>query len=194
MAASEVVPYAKTGGLADVARSLPKALKRLGHEVMVITPFYEQAIDPDKLKLEMAYADVEVYLNSEETVKISYWRGYLMPDLPVYFIESKKYFSQQKNLYGYDNENARFLVFDVAALKLLSLLKFPADIIHCHDWQTGLIPFYLKTDFRYSQTLKKARTVFTIHNLAFQFGHNWWEAPPKKKDYEIGRASCRERV
>jgi starch synthase len=67
------------------------------------------------------------------------------------------------------------------------LLKFAADIVQCHDWQTGLIPFYLKTDFRYSKTLQNAKTVFTIHNLAFQFGHNWWQVTPSKKDYGRNR-------
>jgi starch synthase len=106
-----------------------------------------------------------------------------MKDLPVYFIESKKFFSSYKKIYGYENDNARFLVFNVAALKILSLLKFEADIIHCHDWQTGLIPFYLKSDFRYSKTLHKAKTIYTIHNLAFQLGRNWWEVSAGKKDF-----------
>ncbi len=180
---SEIAPFSKSGGLADVARSLPKAIKRLGHEVIAITPFYGQIIDKNKYDLRKIYENVDVHLNSEETVKVNYWKGYLMEDLPVYFIENKKYFSKRKTLYGSSHENARFLVFDVAALKLISMLKFEADIIHCHDWQTGLIPYYLKTDFRYSKTLRKAKTVFTIHNLVFQLGHNWWEVPPEKKDY-----------
>lgn len=180
---SEVSPYSKTGGLADVARSLPKAIKRLGHEVIVITPLYGQIINKKQHKLKLVYENVKVYLNSKEAVRVNYWKGYLMEDLPVYFIENKKYFSQRKQLYGSGHENARFLIFDVAALKLISLLKFEADIVHCHDWQAGLIPFYLKTDFRYSKTLRKAKTIFTIHNLAFQFGQNWWEVPIKKKDY-----------
>ena len=106
-----------------------------------------------------------------------------MEDLPVYFVEYPCFFSKTKKLYGSKNENAKFLIFSVAALKLLFLLKFSADIIHCHDWQTGLIPYYLKTDFRYSKTLKKAKSVFTIHNLIFQLGRNWWEIPLEKKDY-----------
>jgi starch synthase len=114
---------------------------------------------------------------------VNFWRGYSMEDLPVYFVENKHFFSKHKKIYGSARENARFLVFNVASLKLLSLLKFEADIIHCHDWQTGLIPYYLKTDFRYSKTLKKAKTIFTIHNLIFQLGHNWWEIPPNRKDY-----------
>ncbi|NCD00752.1 glycogen synthase [bacterium] len=181
--ASEVAPFSKTGGLGDVARSLPKALKRLGHDVCMITPLYGKVIDKEKYNLKEIFSNVEVFLNSKESVKINYWKGYAMDGLPVYFIENKKYFSRYKNIYGSGKENARFLIFNVAALKLMSLLKEPVDIIHCHDWQTGLIPFYLKNDFRYSKTLKKAKTVYTIHNLIFQFGNNWWEVPIEKKDY-----------
>jgi len=180
---SEVAPFSKTGGLGDVSRSLPKAQNRLDHEVMIITPFYEKVIDIKKYDLKPVFKNVKIYLNSVDHVEVAYWKGYLMEDLPIYFIENKKYFSQKKKLYGSSHENARFLIFDVAALKLLSLLKFKADIIHCHDWQTGLIPFYLKNDFRYSKTLKKAKTIFTIHNLVFQFGHNWWETPLADRDY-----------
>ena len=184
---SEVAPFSKTGGLGDVARSLPKALKRLGHDVILITPLYGQVIDKKEHKLKLIFEDVDLRLNSQEKVKVNYWKGYLMEDLPVYFVENKHFFSKHKNIYGSTKENARFLVFDIAALKLLSLLKLPVDIIHCHDWQTGLIPYYLKTDFRYSKTLKKTKTVFTIHNLIFQLGHNWWEIPPERKDYGRGR-------
>ncbi|MFC1678260.1 glycogen synthase [Patescibacteria group bacterium] len=184
---SEVAPFSKTGGLGDVARSLPKALNRLGHEIIVITPLYGQVIDKKNHKLKLVFENIKVYLNSKEAIRINYWRGYLDKGLPVYFIENKKYFSQRKALYGSAHENARFLIFDVAALKLISLLKFEANIVQCHDWQTGLIPYYLKTDFRYSKTLRKAKTIYTIHNLAFQLGHNWWEIPLKNKDYGRSR-------
>src|SRR5680860_580537 len=185
--AAEVAPFSKTGGLGDVARSLPKALKRLGHEVFIITPLYGRIIDKKKYGLKMILENVNLRLNSQESVKVNYWQGYLMEDLPVYFVENIKYFSKRKQIYGSSHENARFLIFNVAALKLLSLLKKQVDIIHCHDWQTGLVPYYLKTDFRYSKTLKKAKTVFTIHNLIFQFGHNWWETPLENKDYGRSR-------
>lgn len=185
--ASEVAPFSKTGGLGDVSRSLSKALKRLGHEVIIITPLYGRVIDKKVNKLRLIFSEVTLSLNSQEKVRVNYWRGYLMSGLPVYFVENKKYFSRHQHLYGSSHENARFLIFNVAALKLLSLLKFSADIIQCHDWQTGLIPYYLKTDFRYSKTLKQARTIFTIHNLIFQLGRNWWEVPPKHKDYGRGK-------
>lgn len=181
--ASEVAPFSKTGGLGDVSRSLPKALKRLGQEVIIITPLYGRLIDKKAYNLKLIFSDVSLFLNSQEKIKVNYWQGYLMKGLPVYFVECKQFFSKHQRLYGSQKENARFLVFNVATLKLLSLLKFSADIIHCHDWQTGLIPYYLKTDFRYSKTLKKAKTIFTIHNLIFQFGHNWWEVLPENKDY-----------
>ncbi len=180
---SELSPFSKSGGLGDVARSLPKALKRLDNQVICITPLYGKMIDKEKYNLKLVYKNVELRINSQDRVKVNYWKGYLMEDLPVFFVENKKYFSQRKKLYGSKHENVRFLIFDVAALKLISLLKFEANIIHCHDWQTGLIPFYLQTGFRYSRTLKRAKTVFTIHNLIFQFGKNWWEVPPEKKDY-----------
>ncbi|MCG2700893.1 glycogen/starch synthase, partial [Candidatus Parcubacteria bacterium] len=180
---SEISPFSKTGGLADVARSLPKAIKRLGHEVIVITPFYGRVINKKAHDLTLPLENIRIYLNSKEAISVNYWKGYSMKGLPIYFIENKKYFSKRKTLYGSTHENARFLIFDVAALKLISLLKFEADIVHCHDRQTGLIPFYLKTDFRYSKTLRKAKTIFTIHNLIFQMGKNWWEVPLDKKDY-----------
>lgn len=184
---SEVAPFSKTGGLADVAKSLPKAIKRLGHEIIIITPLYGQLIDVKKHRLKLIQENATVYLNSVDKIQVNFWQGYLMKNLPVYFIENKKYFSARKNIYGSSHENARFLAFDVAALKLISWLKFAADIVHCHDWHTGLIPYYLKTDFRYSKTLSRVKTIFTIHNLAFQLGHPWWEIANQDKDYGRGR-------
>jgi starch synthase len=184
---AEVDPFSKTGGLADVARSLPKALKRLGHKIIIITPLYGQITDVKKHNLKLIQENVSIYLNSVDKIQVNFWRGNLMTDLPVYFIENKKYFSARKNIYGSSHENARFLAFDVAALKLISFLKFEADIVHCNDWHTGLIPYYLKTDFQYSKTLRKAKTIYTIHNLAFQLGHGWWEVLNENKDYGRSR-------
>lgn len=185
---AEVAPFSKTGGLADVARSLPKALKRLGHKIIIITPLYGQIIDVKKHNLKLIRENSTVCINSIDKIQVNFWRGYLMKNLPVYFIENKKYFSSKKTIYGSNYENARFLAFDAAALELISLLKFEADIVHCHDWHAGLIPYYLKNDFsRYAKTLSQAKTVFTIHNLAFQLGHSWWEIANKDKDYGRSR-------
>lgn len=181
--ASEIAPFSKTGGLADVARSLPKAIKRLGHEVIAITPLYGKAIDKKEHNLKLIYENVKVILNSKEEIEVNFWQGYLMKDLPIYFVENKKYFSRKKALYGSSHENLRYFIFDAAALKLLTMLKFKADIIHCHDWQTGLIPYLLKNDLRYSKSLGNAKTIYTIHNLVFQLGRNWWQVPTDKKDF-----------
>jgi len=179
---SEVAPFSKTGGLGDVARNLPKFLSKIGHEVIIITPLYDRLINKKKNGLKLIFQDVSLKLNGQETANINFWEGRTKEGLPIYFVEGKKYFSRHKRIYGLSYENVRFLIFDIAALKLLTLLEFKADIIHCHDWQTGLIPFYLKNDFYDSETLKAAKTIFTIHNLVFQFGHNWWEIPGKLRD------------
>jgi len=184
---AEVDPYSKSGGLADVAGALPKALKKLGHNIIVVTPFYGSIIDPKKYNLKKIKENITVIIDNKHKQKVDFWQGYLTEDLPIYFIENEKYFSKRKTLYGSSHENIRFLLFDLAVLKLLIKLRFEADIIHCHDWHTGLIPYFLKRDFQNSRVLKKAATVFTIHNLTFQLGHNWWEVPDKLKD--DGRSS-----
>src|SRR3989344_6764864 len=180
--ASEVAPFSKTGGLGDVARSLPKALKRLGQDVIVITPLYGQAVDKEKYNLKLTHENIEINLNNKSSIKVNFWQGYLMEGLPIYFIESKQYFSRRKSIYGSGHENARFFLFGLAALHLISLLDFKADIIHCHDWHTGLVPYFLKTNYKNSEIFNNTKTVFTIHNLVFQFGQNWWEIPLEKKD------------
>lgn len=178
---SEVAPFSKTGGLGDVAGYLPQFLQGIGNEVIIITPYYEQIIDKEQHGLELVHQDIKIHINGDNPLAFNVWRGFLK-NIPVYFIENKKYFSCRKSLYGSSHENARFMAFDIAALKLLDVLGFKADIIQCHDWQTGLMPYYLKNDFKDSETLKNSKTIFTIHNLAFQFGHNWWEIPGNERD------------
>lgn len=179
---SELDPYSKTGGLADVARSLPRALNRMSHKIICLTPLYGQIIDKKKHNLKLFKEKVKVKIDEKNSAYVNYWRTELSKGLPIYFIENEKYFSRKKELYGSPHENARFLLFNLAALKLLIKLRFEADIIHCHDWHTGLIPYFLRRDFQNSEVLKKAASVFTIHNLTFQFGCNWWEVPIAKRD------------
>lgn len=181
---SELAPFSKTGGLADVARSLPKAISRLGHRVVAITPLHSRVISKTKHHLKEIFHDVKLSVGGQ-SVLVNYWQGYLMDGLPVYFIEQKDFFGRSKKIYGAANDNARFYLFNVAALRLIELLEFRADIIHCHDWQAGLVPQLLNSQFKKSAVLRGARTVFTIHNLVFQFGHNWWQVPAIKKDFGI---------
>ena len=186
--ASEVDPYSKTGGLADVTRSLSKALFRLGHKVVVVTPFYEQTIEAKKFNLSPAIQPQVIELEQDMNVEVEFLKGELLPRLPVYFLKQDKYFGKRKELYGSSHENLRFALFDLASLYLLKWLNFKPDIIQCHDWHTGFVPFFLQKHhcFTSDPFYHSLATVFTIHNLAFQFGHNWWEV--KNEDRDDGRS------
>ncbi|MBU1037122.1 glycogen synthase [Patescibacteria group bacterium] len=183
--ASEVYPFSKSGGLADVVCSLSKILKQLGHDIIVITPFYGEIIDRKKYNLKPVFENVSLEMDKETKIKVNYLQGYLDNDLPIYFVANEKFFSRKKELYGSTKENKRFYLFDVAALKLIDLLKFRANIIHCHDWHAGLVPELLHKNFNNNKypSLKNSKTVFTIHNLAFQLGYDWWQVPLTEKDY-----------
>lgn len=181
-AASEVDPYSKSGGLADVARSLPKAIKRLGHNVIVTTPLYSEIIDVKKFGLKKIIEDIKIEMSEGVHLEADFWQGELMPGLPIYFVENNKYFGKRKTLYGSKHENARFLFFDLATLKLLKLINFQADIIQCHDWHTGLIPYFLKGRYKNDPFWQNTATLYTIHNLLFQLGHNWWSIKSNLRD------------
>jgi len=168
---AEVDPFSKAGGLGDVARSLPKALKRKGHNVAVITPLHG-VVDIKKHNLKKIGNDIPFEIEKNKTLCFDYWKGYLMHNLPVYFIDKKEYFSGLKTIYKAKNTNQRFFFFDIASLKLMELLDMKPDIIHCNDWHTGLIPHFVKKRFKKTEQFKSTALVYTIHNLAFQKGHN----------------------
>ncbi|MBU1164547.1 glycogen synthase [Patescibacteria group bacterium] len=179
---SEVEPFSKTGGLADVASSLPKAIKGVGHDVIIVTPLYSEVTDLKKFKLKKIIEDIKIELSEGVHMEADFWQGELEKGLPVYFVENNKYFGKRKSLYGSEHENARFFYFDLAAIKLLKLINFQPDIVHCHDWQTGLIPYFLKRRYAKDEFFKNTATIFTIHNLLFQFGHNWWKVRSNLRD------------
>lgn len=178
--ASEVSPYSKSGGLGDVTKSLPKALSQLGHKISIITPYYS-FIKKQNLKLENIDKKFSVsFKNNSFSITIK--KLIFNSNLTIYFIENRKLFGLSKNIYGYPNDNLRFLVFNIAALKMLEVLKLKPNIIHCHDWQAGMVPNLLNLDKKRFPSLKKSATIFTIHNLTFQMGGGWWEVLPKNKD------------
>ena len=169
IAASEAVPFAKTGGLADVAGSLPKALAALGCDVRVIMPLYRCVTD-QRFELE------KESINAELPVK-DLMHGFdiyssKLDGVTTYFVGNKKYFSRAY-LYGTPNgdyrDNAlRFSFFSKAVLGACKALNFKPDIIHCNDWQTALVPFYLKHVLRDKEFYGSISTLFTIHNMAYQ--------------------------
>jgi len=165
----EAVPFAKTGGLADVAGSLPVALKRLGIEVHLMLPFY-RVVREGNFEHRLLLKDLKVPLgNAELAARV--WGSSTEGEVPVYLIEREDLYDRP-NLYGtarddyYDNLE-RFAYFAYGALRIAEKLDFKPHVIHCHDWQTGLIPALLRGPFRSSSWFSDTSTVFTIHNIGY---------------------------
>ncbi len=180
-AAAEVTPFSKAGGVADVGSALPKAIHRLGHRVVIVTPLHG-SIDTRQHQLEEIASNIPIRIDDTATRYVNFWQGKIRDGLPVYFIDNHKYFSSHKHVYGSTYQNTRYWFFNLAVFKLLNFLKISPDIIHCHDWQTGLIPQFLNQRFRENPLFTHTRTLYTIHNLTFQFGRDWWAVPQDQKD------------
>ena len=168
MVSAEVEPFAKTGGLADVAGSLPKALKVMGHDVRIVMPRYQC------ISARMSYlTDFSVeMLGKQETAIVR--EGSLNFDekgdsysIPVYFVDSYHYFDRP-GIYCYSDDADRFCFFDKAVLKMLPKIGFKPDVIHCNDWQAGPIPLYLRELYKDDAYYNQIGTLFTIHNLQYQ--------------------------
>ena len=161
---SECVPFAKTGGLADVIGALPKSLQQLDVNVRVILPKFE--IIPDSFKKQMkdvATFDVQLgwrsqYCGLQELVH---------EGIHYYFIDNE-YFFRRQGLYGYGDEAERFAYFSKAVLDAIPHMDFVPDIIHCHDWQAALIPVLLRAHYRHLELYAPMKTMLTIHNLKYQ--------------------------
>jgi starch synthase len=170
-ASSEVAPFAKTGGLADVCGALPVDLHRAGHNVAVITPAYRQAkasgqpMEPLGVKFDIPIGN--------KIVRGRLLRGTLPgSDVPVFFVEQDDYYDRSE-LYRYKGEDykdncERFVFFCRAVLESIRLLHLQVDVVHCHDWQTSLIPAYLHLEYMHTHGYENVASVLTIHNLAYQ--------------------------
>jgi starch synthase len=180
---AEIEPFSKSGGLANMVPSLAKFQAELGHDVSVITPYYTKIVTlPELPFLELFNgAKTPIELGTDVSYDAEYLENELTDILPVYFIKNKEFFGSQTKLYGADNENLKYLFFCAAAVELLKKFETPPDIIHCHDWHSGLVPAWIKKQ-PYADFFKDTATLFTIHNLVFQLGHNWWEVPETYRD------------
>ena len=164
MVASEGLPFIKTGGLADVIGSLPEALTELGHEVKVVMPLYKKIADK--------YMD-ELYFCCEYTVSINYQEvpvriySKMVGDVCFFFVQHQGYF-ERDTLYGYEDDGERFAYFQKAVIEMLNQLNYWPNIMHCHDWHTGMIPCMVKETHSHDPRYRAIRFVYTIHNLAFQ--------------------------
>jgi starch synthase len=172
MIASEVAPYSKTGGLADVASALPRALGRLGHEVTVVTPRY-RGIDAGEPRGSLA---VDV---AGQRLEAGLFAAPIGPGATVLFVEQPALY-HRAGLYNadgtdFDDNPLRFALLSIAALEWAAGQPDPPSVVHAHDWQAGLAPVYLRTRFAAHQALGHTPSVFTIHNLAYQgiFDKSW---------------------
>ncbi|MBM4161903.1 MAG: glycogen synthase GlgA [Ignavibacteria bacterium] len=174
---SEVEPFAKTGGLADVSSALPHAIKELGHEIRIMMPRY-RFISERRFKLHdiirLKDIPVPVGKNSEIANVKSSFISNLKEKVQVYFLDNATYFGRD-GIYqspigkkDYKDNDARFIFFCRGVLETLKRLGWQPDIIHCNDWQTGIVPAYIKTIYSTDSFFKPIKTVFTIHNMAYQ--------------------------
>ncbi len=171
MVSSECVPFAKTGGLADVVGALPVALKKLGHDVRIVIPKYS-SIDDNKFNIKLLHTPMGVWMGNKEEW-CSVYSTTIEEDVPVYFIDFKLYFDRDglyydKNFNDYDDNPKRFAFLSRSALQLCKDIEFKPDIIHANDWQTALIPAYLKVWHWNDSILGSSSCILTIHNLAYQ--------------------------
>lgn len=162
---SEAVPFIKTGGLADVAGSLPRYFDKTKYDVRIILPKY--VCMEDGMKEQMRF-------HSRFYVKLS-WRSQYVgvleskaDGITYYFIDNEYYFAGTKPYNNIYEDVEKFAYFSKAVLEALPVIDFRPDILHCHDWQTGLIPVYLKNEYQKDEFYQGIRTIFTIHNLQFQ--------------------------
>lgn len=162
---SEAVPFIKTGGLADVAGSLPQYFDRSKYDVRIILPKYVCMNEEWKTQLRF---------HSRFYVRLSWRSQYVgvletkMEGITYYFIDNEYYFAGTRPYNNIYEDVEKFAYFSKAVLEALPVVDFKPDILHCHDWQTGLIPVYLKNEYQRDEFYQGIRTIFTIHNLQFQ--------------------------
>jgi starch synthase len=174
---SEVDPFAKTGGLADVSGALPQILKSLGQEVRVMMPRYG-AIDRRKDRLHemirLKNIDIPVGKKSYPASVRSSFLVNVHDKVQVYFVDNSKFFGRTgiyvhpETKKDYADNDERFIFFARSVFEVLKKMGWAPDIIHCNDWQTGLVPAYLRTVYGKDPLFKHTRTLFTVHNMAYQ--------------------------
>ncbi len=171
-ATSEAVPYAKTGGLADVCGTLPVELKKLGADIFIILPEYKGIRERFNLKPVGIEVSIPIYENGERVIKQAEVFVCEAGEVPCYFIKRDEFFYRDY-LYAtpkgdYEDNATRFVFFSRAVVEFILKSGIEFNIIHCHDWQSALVPVYLKTLYCQEPIFKKTRSILTIHNLGYQ--------------------------
>ncbi len=163
-ASSEAYPFAMSGGLADVAGALPKALRRRLIGCRVVMPLYGSI--SDEMRQKMTFI-------TSITVPVAWRRQYCgifeaHIDGVIYYLIDNQYYFKRDGLYGHYDDAERFAFFSRAVLEMLPFIGFKPDIIHCNDWQTAMVPVYLNEFYRSNELYSDIKTVFTIHNIQYQ--------------------------
>jgi len=181
LVASEVAPFSKSGGLGDVINALPKQLRNIGHDAVIVTPWYGFL---DRQQLVVEHIGEATITFGARKFPVRFVRGALPSHtpVPIYFIQQDELFGQRERQYQYDNDVVAFSVFNFAVFELFRLMERAPDVLHCHDWQAGLIPNILRTTLQRDPFWKKTVTVFTIHNLLYQSPSMWYQVPPADRD------------
>ncbi len=165
MVASEAAPFIKTGGLGDVLQALPAELARIkGNEVALYLPYYKKIKYDPKVETELVSSFTVNLTWRQQYVGLFRWKNG-NKNLQVYFLDNEYYFCRD-GLYGFYDDGERFAFFAKATLASMCRIGQRPEIIHCHDWQSALVPIYLEAEYR--DRLPEARTVFTIHNVEYQ--------------------------
>ncbi|MDO5437349.1 MAG: glycogen/starch synthase [bacterium] len=173
MASAEVAPFSKVGGLADVVGELPPFLAEEGLEVAVFTPLYG-CINQEKWGIkELPNSELRISMgHTEHIFKLKMAKHPKSDKINIFFVDNPKYFSCFDVVYPIwvDEmyEQQRYVSFSLAVLEYAKLLNFKPDVIHANDWHTAMLPVYIKTNYKYDDFYKNTKTVFTIHNLAYQ--------------------------
>ena len=171
-AASEASPLIKIGGLGDVAGSLPRALRQIGHDVRIIMPQYG-IINLEGVRSTWCGTFDLPFIDGQESVGIA--EVLLKDGTPVYLVENERYFGR-KAVYGEQDDLERFLLFSLAVMEVPKMIRWQPDVLHCHDWHTGLVPALLKVTYTNDVFYSSCASVFTIHNLAYQGWFDDWFA------------------
>lgn len=169
LVASECSPFAKTGGLADVIGALPKYLAALGVEVKVFIPKFS-LIDEEKFHLTQvnAIGTLAIRVAGTPHAVTVYTAALPRTTVPVYFIDCKEYF-HRKDIYTDDpDEDERWILFNKAVIETLQRLQWAPDVIHCNDWQTGLLPLLVKDNYGWDRLFEGTSFLYSIHNIAYQ--------------------------
>jgi len=167
--ASEVAPFSKTGGLADVSGALPRQLHALGHDVLVFTPLHA-AIKQGRLRLEPLpqVAQIPLQLGSLDYRFSLYTAALPGSALPIYLVDCPAVYDRATIYTNGGDEHLRFLVLQRAVLASCQHLKFAPDILHCNDWHTALMPLLMKTLYGWDKLFARTRSLMSIHNIGYQ--------------------------